>query len=78
MNPRTLQNNYTEAIGSVVGILENYDSDKMFPTFGFGGKVPDCNQQVSHCFALNGDIFRPEMNGVMGVLHSYFEAIKKV
>jgi hypothetical protein len=32
---------------------------------------------VSHCFALNGNIFKPECNGVDGVLKSYYSAIKK-
>ena len=35
------------------------------------------SQTVSHCFALNGDIFNPECNGIQGVLYSYYEAIKK-
>lgn len=42
INPQTQTNQYTDAIASVVGILENYDSDKLFPVYGFGGKVPEC------------------------------------
>ncbi len=30
-------NQYEHAIRSVGNILENYDSDKSFPVFGFGG-----------------------------------------
>lgn len=77
VNPRTNTNQYTEAIASVVGILENYDSDKMFPVYGFGGKPPDC-QKVSHCFALNGNIFAPECNQVNGVLQAYYQSLHKV
>jgi len=42
----------------------------MYPVFGFGGKLPgspDLNA-ASHCFALNGDIYHPNCNGVNGVL----------
>ena len=40
INPKTQTNSYTEVINSVVGILQNYDDDKMFPVYGFGGKPP--------------------------------------
>lgn len=61
INPSTGTNGYTDAINSIVGILETYDNDRLFPVYGFGGKVPD-SQKASHCFALNGDIFSPEVN----------------
>jgi len=32
---------------------------------------------VSHCFALNGDIFNPSVNGVEGVCAVYKNAIQK-
>lgn len=38
---------------------------------------PDMNN-ASHCFALNGDIFYPEVNGVQGVLNAYFASLQKV
>ena len=41
-------------------ILENYDSDQKFPLYGFGGKLKD-GTAASHCFALNGNIFNPEV-----------------
>lgn len=49
----------------------------MFPVYGFGGKLKS-QQKVSHCFALNGNIFKPECNGVDGVLQSYYEAVNRV
>jgi hypothetical protein len=61
-------NQYLNAIRSVGEILENYDSDKMFPVFGFGGRVPMVLDKASHCFALNGDIFNPEVPGIRGVI----------
>jgi hypothetical protein len=49
----------------------------LFPTYGFGGLVPGGPQKVSHCFALNGNIFKPECNGVDGVLKAYYSAVNK-
>jgi len=48
----------------------------MFPVYGFGGKIPSSPEQAaSHCFALNGDIFAPEVNGVHGVLQAYYNSL---
>jgi hypothetical protein len=33
---------------------------------------------TSHCFALNGDIFKPEVTGVQGVIQAYAKAIQKI
>jgi hypothetical protein len=62
------RNQYLKAITAVGRILENYDSDKMFPIVGFGGKVPMLLDKTSHCFALNGNIFDPEVPGIEGVV----------
>lgn len=40
LSPVTMRNQYTDAINSVVSILENYDSDNLYPVFGFGAKLP--------------------------------------
>jgi len=71
------KNEYLSAIGSVGNILQYYDSDKKIPVLGFGALIPK-NQFVSHCFALNGDIFNPEVDGLEGVIEAYKNAIKKV
>ena len=41
LNQQTQSNQYTEAIRAVLEVLENYDSDKMFPVYGFGGILPN-------------------------------------
>lgn len=64
------QNQYLQAITSVGGILENYDSDKLFPFLGFGGRIPYLMDNASHCFAINGNIFSPEVVGIQGVIES--------
>ena len=71
-------NEYVQVIQSVVEILEQYDSDKRFPVYGFGAKLPPSNTLTSHCFALNGDYFHPDVVGVKGILSAYRNALGTV
>jgi hypothetical protein len=50
-------------------VLEFYDSDRMFPMYGFGGRL--ANGAVSHCFPLTGDASSPAAAGVQGMLQLY-------
>lgn len=72
------KNEYYNAIKSVGSILQYYDTDKKIPTFGFGAAIPPYDKQANHCFALNGDIFNPECDGIEGVIETYRNAISKV
>jgi hypothetical protein len=71
-------NEYVQAITAVGEILQYYDSDKSIPVFGFGAKLPPNFDLVSHCFALNGNIFDPEVQGIENVLQVYRQALAKV
>jgi hypothetical protein len=74
-------NEYYKALKSVGDILQFYDTDKQFPCFGFGGKlrtgVSSANK-ASHCFALNGNIFDPECDGLEGILEAYKHSLMNV
>ncbi|KAF9955530.1 Copine-5 [Mortierella alpina] len=70
-NP-TGENDYTRAIRSVGNILQCYDTDKLIPAFGFGGRL---GGQVSHAFPLNGNPNNPEVYGVDGLLAAYWHAL---
>ena len=70
-------NEYQQAIAAIGGILESYDSDHLFPAYGFGGTLPPTNK-VSHCFALNGNPNQPAVHGVNGMLAAYTQAITNV
>lgn len=50
MNPYQL-NAYGMALKAVGEIVQDYDSDKMFPALGFGAKLPP-DGRISHEFAL--------------------------
>lgn len=67
-------NEYLEAIREVGEILQYYDSDKQIPVFGFGAKLPPACTHTCHCFALNGDLFDPEVPGIEAVEEVYRKA----
>ena len=73
MDPR--KNQYLQAIQSVGNILQFYNSDKQINLYGFGGAIPPYVNRASHCFALNGDIFNPRVNGIQGVTACYQQAL---
>lgn len=68
---------YEDAISAVGFVLEHYDHDKLFPTYGFGAQLPPTNV-VSHCFPLNGNPHNPEVAGVQGILQAYRQALSTV
>jgi hypothetical protein len=47
-----------------MSVMEAFDNDMQIPFLGFGAKLPPFFSTASSCFAINGDIFRPECNGV--------------
>lgn len=74
----TQVNEYVQAIMEVGEILQYYDSDKKIPVFGFGAKLPPDFKHISHCFALNKDIFDPEVKGIAQVVEVYKRTCKEV
>uniref|UniRef100_A0A8C9YXJ4 Copine Vb n=1 Tax=Sander lucioperca TaxID=283035 RepID=A0A8C9YXJ4_SANLU len=76
MNPYQL-NAYAMALKAVGEIIQDYDSDKMFPALGFGAKLPP-DGRVSHEFPLNGNLENPYCNGIEGILEAYHQSLKTV
>nr|KAG5706039.1 hypothetical protein BaRGS_028148 [Batillaria attramentaria] len=74
-NPYTL-NQYATAITAVGEIIQDYDSDKLFPALGFGARMPDGS--VSHEFALNFNPANPYCQGVQGILDAYYHSLRSV
>ncbi|XP_030328859.1 copine-5-like isoform X2 [Strigops habroptila] len=70
-------NAYTMALKAVGEIIQDYDSDKMFPALGFGAKIPP-DGRVSHEFPLNGDAENPACSGIEGVLEAYHRSLRSV
>ncbi|XP_061644522.1 copine Va isoform X1 [Phyllopteryx taeniolatus] len=76
MNPYQM-NAYAMALKAVGEIIQDYDSDKMFPALGFGAKLPP-DGRVSHEFPLNGNLENPYCNGMEGILDAYHQSLKTV
>ncbi|XP_073475795.1 copine-8 [Aquarana catesbeiana] len=76
MNPYQL-NAYGMALKAVGEIIQDYDSDKMFPALGFGAKLPP-DGRVCHEFALNGNPQNPYCQGIEGVMEAYYRSLKSV
>ncbi|KAL4624925.1 copine-8 isoform X1 [Arapaima gigas] len=76
MSPYQL-NAYGMALKAVGEIIQDYDSDKMFPALGFGAKLPP-DGRVSHEFALNGNPQNPYCHGIDGVMEAYYQSLKSV
>ncbi|XP_031419862.1 copine-8 [Clupea harengus] len=71
------QNAYAMALRAVGEIIQDYDSDKMFPALGFGAKLPP-DGRISHEFALNGNPENPYCTGIEGVMEAYYQSLKSV
>ncbi|XP_029574384.1 copine-9 isoform X1 [Salmo trutta] len=76
MNPYQM-NAYAMALKAVGDIIQDYDSDKLFPAYGFGAKLPP-DGKISHAFPLSGDNENPNCVGIEGVLEAYFQSIRTV
>uniref|UniRef100_A0AAY4DWJ5 C2 domain-containing protein n=1 Tax=Denticeps clupeoides TaxID=299321 RepID=A0AAY4DWJ5_9TELE len=76
MSPNGI-NQYLSAIWSVGLVVQDYDTDKLFPAFGFGAQVPP-DFKVSHEFALNFNSSSPYCQGVQGIVDAYRMALPQV
>ncbi|PHU18359.1 Protein BONZAI 3 [Capsicum chinense] len=74
IDPSGHLNVYQKAIMEVGDIIQFYDSDKLFPAWGFGGKAN--SGTVSHCFNLNGSSGASEVECVEGIMDAYSSALK--
>ena len=72
------RNDYEKAIKSCGDIIGNYDSDQLFPVYGFGG-IPQGMNKVSHCFNINFDQNDdPNIHGIDNIIRCYRDSLKKI
>ncbi|GFZ03958.1 calcium-dependent phospholipid-binding Copine family protein [Actinidia rufa] len=76
IDPSGRPNAYQRAILEVGEVLQFYDSDKRFPSWGFGARPID--GPVSHCFNLNGSSNYCEVEGIQGIMKAYTSALFNV
>ena len=77
INPSGDPNQYQTAIQAVGGIIQDYDSDKMYPALGFGARIPP-EGKVSHEFFLTLDERNPYCSGIDGVMAAYNNSLYNV
>ncbi|KAL2082039.1 hypothetical protein ACEWY4_021857 [Coilia grayii] len=70
-------NQYLSAIWSVGLVIKDYDSDNLFPAYGFGAEIPP-KWQVSHEFPLNFNPTNPSCQGIEGVVEAYRMCLPQV
>lgn len=68
-------NQYLSALWSVGQVVQHYDSDKLFPAFGFGAKLPPDYQAAHHDFALNFNPSNPYCQGIEGIVNAYRQVL---
>jgi len=76
-DPTGKPNQYMTAIGAVGDIIQDYDTDKMFPSLGFGARIPP-DGRVSHQFFLNLSPSNPYCQGIEGIIAAYHLALNSV
>ncbi|EFB12951.1 hypothetical protein PANDA_007255 [Ailuropoda melanoleuca] len=64
-------NEYLTALWGVGSVIQDYDSDKLLPAFGF-------EAQVSHEFALIFNPSNPCCSGIQGTVDAYRQALPQV
>ena len=76
-DPSGAPNQYLTAIRAVGDIIQDYDTDKLFPALGFGARLPP-DGRVSHEFFLNLSPSSPYCEGIDGVIAAYRHALNSV
>ncbi|KAM9839662.1 copine-3-like [Aulostomus maculatus] len=70
-------NEYLTAIWAVGNVIQDYDSNKKFPVFGFGAQIPP-SWQVSHEFPINFNPSNPFCDGIEGVVAAYQQCLPQL
>ena len=72
-----IKNDYEIAIRACGNILSNYNKDKIFQVYGFGG-IPQNSKEANHCFSINFNEDNPDIKGIDNVINLYKESLKKI
>ena len=68
-------NQYEQCIQAVGAVVCPYDSDQLFPIYGFGANF---DGTFSHCYPLTFNESDPNVNGLEGILQAYRNTLTKV
>ena len=63
----------------VGGLLAQYDHNGKIPLYGFGCQYQSLPYEPkTHCFAMNGDIFDPEVHGIENCIEHYKNTLPNI
>jgi hypothetical protein len=62
----TVPNQYEQALTAVGEIIQDYDSDRLFPVLGFGARLPP-DGRISHEFFVNMHPTNPYCSKISGM-----------
>lgn len=77
-NSRSTPNEYVVALREIGAVLDQYDTDKRFPAYGFSACLPLDYRYMSYCFALSGNASKPLCDGIEGVISKYYDSLDYV
>jgi hypothetical protein len=82
-NPKSLHfyhptqpNQYIQSMIAVSDVVQEYDSDRQFPCFGFGAILPN-SHEANHFFHLNLGP-NPYITGMQAVIDTYVQTVQQV
>lgn len=82
-NPKSLHyyhptqpNQYIQAMLAVSDVVQEYDSDKSFPAFGFGAIIPG-SHEANHFFHLNLGP-NPYLTGMQQIIDTYVQTLQQI
>ena len=70
-------NQYEIALRSVGEVIKSYDTQGLFPSYGFGAKIL-ATGQVSHLFPLNNNMSYPYCRGIEEIISCYKSSLSAV
>jgi hypothetical protein len=82
-NPKSLHfyhptqpNQYIQSMLAVSDVVQEYDSDRQFPCFGFGAILPG-SKEANHFFHLNLGP-NPYISGMQAVIDTYVQTVQQI
>ncbi|CAG2109150.1 unnamed protein product, partial [Medioppia subpectinata] len=69
-------NQYEIALRSVGEVIKSYDTQGLYPSYGFGAKLP--TGQVSHLFPLNNNMSYPYCRGIDEIISCYKSTLSTI
>jgi hypothetical protein len=72
----TQANQYIQSMLAVSDVVQEYDSDRQFPCFGFGAILPG-SKEANHFFHLNLGP-NPYISGMQAVIDTYVQTVQQI